>query len=95
MLTQSHSKLYLMLKHSSVKIKSRLSLLFFHDMKINLTDNGAQKEGRLAETEAELAHSQAACTRLSQVINFSLNNFLIVVHCQIMIFFLGFLGRKE
>lgn len=39
-------------------------------MKINLTDNAAKKEARLAQIEAELVRSQATCTRLSQVICF-------------------------
>ncbi|KDO61512.1 hypothetical protein CISIN_1g045447mg [Citrus sinensis] len=36
------------------------------DKIINLTDNAAQREARLAETEAELARAQATCTRLTQ-----------------------------
>ncbi|KAK0595477.1 hypothetical protein LWI29_007067 [Acer saccharum] len=36
------------------------------DKIVNLTDNAAQKDARRAETEAELARSQAACSRLLQ-----------------------------
>ncbi|KAK9182042.1 hypothetical protein WN944_025183 [Citrus x changshan-huyou] len=36
------------------------------DKIINLTDNAAQREARLAETESELARAQATCTRLTQ-----------------------------
>ncbi|KAL5746674.1 hypothetical protein ACOSP7_027820 [Xanthoceras sorbifolium] len=36
------------------------------DKIVNLTDNAAQKEACRAETEAELARSQAACSRLLQ-----------------------------
>ncbi|XP_044468309.1 nuclear-pore anchor isoform X3 [Mangifera indica] len=36
------------------------------DKIINLTDNAAKKEARLAQIEAELVRSQATCTRLSQ-----------------------------
>ncbi|KAK8623172.1 hypothetical protein V6N13_118063 [Hibiscus sabdariffa] len=36
------------------------------DKIVNLTDNAAQKECRLSETEAELVRVQATCTRLSQ-----------------------------
>lgn len=37
--------------------------------KVNLTDNAAQKEARLSETEAEMVRVQATCTRLSQVLS--------------------------
>lgn len=37
-------------------------------VKVNLTDNAVEREARLNESEAELARSRAACTRLSQVI---------------------------
>ncbi|KAK8705798.1 hypothetical protein V6N13_049389 [Hibiscus sabdariffa] len=36
------------------------------DKIVNLTDNAAQRESRLSETEAELVRVQATCTRLSQ-----------------------------
>ena len=37
------------------------------DLKVNLTDRAADREARISELEAELARSQAACARLSQV----------------------------
>lgn len=36
-------------------------------VKVNLTDNAAEREARLNEGRAELARSKAACARLSQV----------------------------
>ena len=44
------------------------ALLFFMFVKVNLSENVAQKEGRLIEVEAELVRSQATCTRLSEVL---------------------------
>lgn len=49
------------------------SFLSFCFVKINLTDNAAQREARLAETESELARAQATCTRLTQVILYKLS----------------------
>lgn len=37
------------------------------DVKVNLTDRAANREARISELEAELARSQATCTRLLQV----------------------------
>lgn len=38
-------------------------------MKVELSDNAAQREARLSEISAELSRTQAACARLSQVIS--------------------------
>lgn len=46
-------------------------------VKVNLTDNVAQKEARVSEIEAELARSVANCARLSQVCSVILYTFLI------------------
>ena len=43
------------------------ALLFFMFVEVNLSENAAQKGGRLSEVEAELARSQATCARLSEV----------------------------
>lgn len=45
-------------------------------VKVNLTDNVAQKEARVSEIEAELARSVANCARLSQVCSVILYTFL-------------------
>ncbi|PKI65564.1 hypothetical protein CRG98_014064 [Punica granatum] len=48
------------LSEKNATIKSYL------DKIVSLTESSAQKEARLSEVEAELARSQAACSRLSQ-----------------------------
>lgn len=53
------------------------SFLSYCFVKINLTDNAAQREARLAQTEAELGRAQATCTRLTQVILYKLSLYLL------------------
>ncbi|XP_024018829.1 nuclear-pore anchor isoform X2 [Morus notabilis] len=52
-------------KDSEISEKN-LTIKSYLDKIVNLTDNAAEREARLNEIEAELARSQAACTRLSQ-----------------------------
>ena len=46
-------------------------------VKVNLTDNAAERESRLNEHQAELARSQVACARLSQVSDFVESNIIL------------------
>ena len=62
------------------------------DVKVNLTDNTAEREARANECQAEFARSQAICARLSQVILMSelLNIFFSVF--RFFVFYLLFFG---
>ncbi|OMO68924.1 Tetratricopeptide, MLP1/MLP2-like protein, partial [Corchorus capsularis] len=66
-LRKSKRQLLDMIEQKDLEIADKnAAIKTYLDKIINLTDNAAQKEARLSETEAALARAEATCSRLSQ-----------------------------
>ncbi|XVF77755.1 hypothetical protein PTKIN_Ptkin14bG0072200 [Pterospermum kingtungense] len=66
-LHKSKRQLLEMIEQKDLEIADKnATIKAYLDKIVNLTDNAAQREARLSETEAELVRVQATCTRLSQ-----------------------------
>ncbi|PON79571.1 Nucleoprotein TPR/MLP [Trema orientale] len=66
-LHKSKRQLIELLEQKDLEISEKnATIKSYLDKIVNLTDNAAEREARVNECEAELARSQAACTRLSQ-----------------------------